>query len=257
MKWMKTLCLVVLTMCLTLVTGCKKTSVEETLSTVTLDRSYRNPFTNQVEDAGGESAYVTGQAMVEGATYEQALLEQTTNGNYFLTFRMGLIDFSSQYLIQYYDGKKFQDATAFVAGTGSSENGTTYNVCCYLPKEDTVLRISMFVNPMGRNVIFFLKPKSIVGGNHTDFIPQYVSEGAKCDVEVKNFESVSTTNNEVVRSTTNSTSGLILSTQPHTNKKHGGNTLHYVISGLILVGTILALVIKGKGDEDDEDDDDE
>lgn len=255
MKWVKKISVLVLVITMGFVCGCSKSKHEETLSTVALDRSYRNPLTGEVEDAGGEAAYATGQGMVEGATFEEALLEKTSEDHYYLTFRMGLIDFSSKYYIQYYDGKKFQDATAFVVDTGTSENGTTYTICCSVPNEKTVLRISMFVDPMGRDVIFFLRPKSIIGGNHTDFIPQYVSENAKCDVKVKDLDDLKVEKVKV-QMKGNEPKGLILSTDTCMNESKQSGKIHFVIGGVLLVVIVGLIVLTGRneGDEDEEDD---
>ncbi len=243
--------------CVLLLGGCKK-DYEETLSTVTLQRSYRNPITQKIEDAGGENGEVTGQAMVEGTVFDEALLEHTSKGNYYLTFRMGLIDFSSKYIVQYYDGKKFVDATAFVASKGKNDKGTTYAICCKVPKEDTVLRVSMFVEPMGRDVIFFLKPEKIVGGNHTDFIPQYVSDGAKCDIEVKDFgtsEKTSVGSSAVV----SENKGLILSTDRNVQASSSSSHVHYIVGGVLFVFVLFVVLIHGKGKccDDDEEDEEE
>ena len=50
--------------------------------TCTINRSYSNPVTGKVEDAGGASSYATGQGMVEGCVYPTGLLELTDDGPY-------------------------------------------------------------------------------------------------------------------------------------------------------------------------------
>ena len=42
--------------------------------TCKLNRQYKHPVTGVIEDTGGESAFATGQGMVEGCTYDYALL---------------------------------------------------------------------------------------------------------------------------------------------------------------------------------------
>ena len=63
--------------------------------TCTINRSYSNPVTGKVEDAGGASSYATGQGMVEGCVYPTGLLELTDDGSYYLTIKMSLMDYTS------------------------------------------------------------------------------------------------------------------------------------------------------------------
>lgn len=58
---------------------------------------YRHPVTNKVEDAGGESSYATGQGMVESVLKTSGMLEQTDNGQCYLTIRVGLMDYTSDH----------------------------------------------------------------------------------------------------------------------------------------------------------------
>lgn len=66
-----------------------------TVYSCTINRSYSNPVTGEIEDAGGEASYTTGQGMVEGCVYGSGMLEVTDSGNYYLTVRLGLIDYTS------------------------------------------------------------------------------------------------------------------------------------------------------------------
>ena len=58
-------------------------------------RTYQHPVTGKVEDSGGSSSKATGQGMVEGAISSKGLLEVTDSGGYYLTFRISLVDYTS------------------------------------------------------------------------------------------------------------------------------------------------------------------
>ena len=148
----------------------------------TLERSYRNPFTGEVEDAGGEDGYATGQGMVESAAYPEALIEKMADGSCYMTFKMGLADFATNHYFEVGSGGGFSEAEAFIVGEGSDANGATFDVCVKMPSENAVIRGSMFVEPMGRDVVFFLKPGNLSAGNSTSFAPQYVTEDAEENV---------------------------------------------------------------------------
>ena len=55
---------------------------------------YRHPVTGEIEDSGGEASYATGQGMVDGAVYPTGILELTDSGEYYLTIRMSLMDYT-------------------------------------------------------------------------------------------------------------------------------------------------------------------
>ena len=58
---------------------------------------YAHPVTGEIEDSGGEASYATGQGMVEGAVYTTGILEVTDSGNYYLTIRLSLMDYTSNH----------------------------------------------------------------------------------------------------------------------------------------------------------------
>ena len=136
----------------------------------TVNRCYAHPVTGVIEDSGGESSYAIGQGMVEGCVYDTGMLEVTDGGAYYLTIRMSLMDFTS--------GHSFQVQTAGesgwtavselgITGNGSDSNGKTADVCMRVPSENCVVRGSMYVEPMGRDVIFYLYPSNFTEGNNT------------------------------------------------------------------------------------------
>ena len=51
-----------------------------TVYTCSVTPCYRHPVTGEIEDAGGESSYATGQGMVEGCIYTTGIMEVTDSG---------------------------------------------------------------------------------------------------------------------------------------------------------------------------------
>lgn len=88
--------LVVLLICLAAVGGKAYADKGELYSCV-IRRDYRHPVSGQIEDSGGEHAFEIGQGMVEGTVYSNGMLEVTSAGDLYLTFRMSLADFSGNY----------------------------------------------------------------------------------------------------------------------------------------------------------------
>ena len=63
-----------------------------TVYTCSVTPSYSNPVTGEIEDAGGEAGYATGQGMVQSVVYSTGILEVTDSGEYYLTVRLGMMD---------------------------------------------------------------------------------------------------------------------------------------------------------------------
>lgn len=51
-------------------------------------------------DSGGRASFATGQGMVEGCTSDFAVMEETDSGNFYLTIRMSLMDYTSGHSFQ-------------------------------------------------------------------------------------------------------------------------------------------------------------
>lgn len=165
----------ILTLMLTLVLGTGFSAVEVraesgTVYTCTITPCYAHPVTGVIEDSGGESSYTTGQGMVEGCIYTTGILEVTDSGNYYLTFRMSLMDYTSghSFLVQSVGDSQWYTPATGQTGSGTDSNGTTADVCVQVPSENSVVRISMYVQPMGRDVIFYLYPSNYSAGNTTN-----------------------------------------------------------------------------------------
>ncbi len=138
--------------------------------TCTINPCYAHPVTGQIEDSGGESSYATGQGMVEGAVYTTGILEMTDSGGYYLTIRMSLMDYTSghSFWVQNVGDSGWSSPAVGITGNGSDNNGSTADICIQVPSENCVVRGSMYVSPMGRDVVFYLYPSNYSSGNNTD-----------------------------------------------------------------------------------------
>lgn len=144
----------------------------------TINRSYGNPVTGEVEDSGGESSYATGQGMVESAVYSQGLMEVTDSGNYYLTLRLSLLDytFGHTFAVQNVGDSGWMDTATAVTANGSDGSGSTADVCMQVPSENCIVRISMYVSPMGRDAVFYVYPTNYSEGNSVGMNPYFVTE---------------------------------------------------------------------------------
>lgn len=138
-----------------------------TVYSCTINRCYAHPVTGVIEDAGGEAAFTTGQGMVEGTIYDIGILEETTDGQYYLTIRKSLEDYTTNlvFYVQNTGDSDWYSMDVATTATGSDNNGTTGDYRIQLPSPDAVIRGSMYVEPMGRDVVFYLYPSDYVEGN--------------------------------------------------------------------------------------------
>lgn len=155
-----------------------------TVYSCAINRCYAHPVTGVIEDSGGESSYATGQGMVEGCVYSNGILEVTDDGAYYLTIRMSLMDYTSGHSFQVQnvgDSGWSTPSEIGITGNGSDSNGTTADVCMRVPSENCVVRGSMYVEPMGRYVIFYLYPSNYSEGNNTDMNATMVTAASGTD----------------------------------------------------------------------------
>lgn len=155
-----------------------------TVYSCAINRCYAHPVTGVIEDSGGESSYATGQGMVEGCVYSNGILEVTDDGAYYLTIRMSLMDYTSGHSFQVQnvgDSGWSTPSEIGITGNGSDSNGTTADVCMRVPSENCVVRGSMYVEPMGRDVMFYLYPSNYSEGNNTDMNATMVTAASGTD----------------------------------------------------------------------------
>ena len=250
-------------------------------------RTYQHPVTGKVEDSGGSSSKATGQGMVEGAISSKGLLEVTDSGDYYLTFRISLVDYTSNlnFSVQKRGASGFQTQSVTQTATGKDNNGTTKDLRIKLPSQDSIIRCSMYVKPMGRNVIFYFYPGNYTTGNSVGMKALMVTTSNTNNTS--NTSNANNTNSTASQQTTtasqestakssddslNSAQGLSLSTEPKTSTKKKTSsekstgtwililTVSMTLSGLILLGVAAAIVYyyrknwdKWGGDQDEYD----
>lgn len=132
--------------------------------------SYQHPVTGSVEDSGGSSSYATGQGMVESVMGTSGMLEKTESGDCYLTVRMGLMDLTSghTFWVQKRGESGWKSVSAVVTQSGSDQNGKTSDFCFSVPDQDSIVKVSMYVEPMGRNVVFYASLDNLKKGQPTD-----------------------------------------------------------------------------------------
>ena len=148
--------------------------------TCKINPTYSHPVTGQVEDAGGSSSSTTGQGMVEGAIGSKGILEVTDSGEYYLTFQLGLMDYSSKqsFSVQNINDSGWNTVSATVTGNGSDSSGKTADMRIQVPSESCIVRCSMYVEPMERNVIFYFYPSDYTVGNNTKMTAGIVTQSS-------------------------------------------------------------------------------
>lgn len=180
-NFFKTLCGMVVMLALVAgITAIPAYAASNGIYTATATPHYRNPLTGKIEDSGGEDSEVLGQSMTESATYTKALVEVDSNGNTYITVRLKLMD-------------NIQNPTFMVDGSTTSaslmQEDYSANTADYRMKvasENSVIRCSMYVVPMGRDVIFFITVSNPNSGSG-DFVTS---------ISVNNNKSNNSSNNE-------------------------------------------------------------
>ena len=180
-----------LLVCGLLLLGKKQVFAESgSIYTCSITTSYTHPVTGVIEDSGGEASAATGQGMAESAVGTQGILEVTDSGKYYLTVRFSLMDYAYRHdiSVQNVGDSTWSSTSVTTTATGADGSGSTEDACIEVPSESCIMRCSMYVEPMGRNVIFYFYPGDYQSGNQTDFKTVNVmgtSEGSKKAQEIK------------------------------------------------------------------------
>lgn len=215
-------------------------------------RTYEHPVSGKVEDSGGSSSKATGQGMVEGVIASKGLLEVTDANEYYLTFRMSLIDQTSnyQFSVQKRGESSFQTQSVTQTASGKDKNGTTKDFRIKLPSQDSIIRCSMYVKPMGRNVSFYFYPGNYTEGNTVGMKAKIVTGETSTNQTSTQTQQTQSQSDESL----DDAQGLSLSTAPKTTKTQSSSseksvgtwifilTVSMTLSGLILLGVAAAIV---------------
>lgn len=182
-NFFKTLCSMVVMLALVAgITAIPAYAASNGIYTATATPHYRNPLTGKIEDSGGEDSEVLGQSMTESATDTKALVEVDSNGNTYITVRLKLMD-------------NIQNPTFKVDGSSVSaslmQEDYSANTADYRMKvasENSVIRCSMYVVPMGRDVIFFITVSNLNSGSG-DFVTSIAVNNNKSNNSSNNANS--------------------------------------------------------------------
>lgn len=142
---------------------------------VSRSTSYTNPLTGKTED-GGENIAL-GESMVSNIVESQLLVEQT-NGKYYITVGLGLASNVSNIRFKVMNSSGSMSSVSATKTGSSSANGDSVNhYRLQVSSLDLYISPIMYVNPMGRDVQFFIKPNissAIVGTGiySSQMIPQ-------------------------------------------------------------------------------------
>ena len=179
---------------------------------VSRSTSYTNPLTGKTED-GGENIAL-GESMVSNIVESQLLVEQT-NGKYYITVGLGLASNVSNVRFKVMTSSGSMSSVSATKTGSSSANGDTVNHY-RLQVSSLELYISpiMYVNPMGRDVQFFIKPNisSAIAGTgiyNSQMIPQEStstsSQNEKENKSTSNSSSQKETSTSIETTTTEET----------------------------------------------------
>ncbi len=257
--------------------GQRVSAAQGSVYTCNITRTYQHPVTGKIEDSAGGASKATGQGMVEGAVFSKGLLEVTSQNEYYLTFRMSLIDYTSDhsFSVQKRGESSWMKCSVVQTGTGKDNNGKTADLRIRLRDKDSIIRCSMYVQPMGRNVIFYFYPENFMQGNTSGMKAKIItttkSQATTASKTTTTAQEATTTSQSQTASTQTATSatisqsqqtqesvlnqaeGLSLSTQPKTNKKKEKTsnsiamqilvlTVSMTISGLILLSVAAVFI---------------
>ena len=134
--------------------------------------SYSNPVTGSIEDSAGQSNVALAESMVTGCTYPAALVEKDTAGNTFVTLRFKLADQmgAMAFWADNAGDGAFAEVEATQMQTSTVGDTAVADWRFQVPSETSNIRVSMYVNPMRRAVVYFVQLVDLAEGN-TDALP--------------------------------------------------------------------------------------
>lgn len=137
----------------------------------TTQPSYENPYNDVIEDSGGVRARALGESMVNSTVDKQAFFERDTDGHCFVTLRLHQGKEIGDVKFQSSKDDKGAFSEAIAAQTmQKNAKANTIDVRAQVSSQDAALRVSMYVEPMGRYVIYFVKLAQFEPGNAGGFV---------------------------------------------------------------------------------------
>ncbi len=126
---------------------------------------YEHPITGDIEDAGNNVAI--GQGMCENVLHERALIEEV-DGQLYACVRYNMAENIDN--VKFAVQSKGEEDFTMQAYQVLNEGDDTKDYRFKIPAKDAIIRTSLFVDAMGREVIFYFDFSDFVEGD-TDFIP--------------------------------------------------------------------------------------
>ncbi|MDO5785053.1 MAG: heme-binding Shp domain-containing protein [Eubacteriales bacterium] len=148
---------------------------------VTVTPSYTDPETGKIEDPGNNEAI--GQGMTQKLCGPQGLLEVDASGNMYLTVRYYLSQFVSDVSFEERNGGSYsvcsyQKMQTKAPVDGASNLDDKYGYTDYripIQSLNSVFRGKAYIEPMGRNVVYFFQASGPVAGSG-DFVTSIQTE---------------------------------------------------------------------------------
>lgn len=200
--------------------------------TANVSASYENPDTGAIEDAGGQSSKAMGQSMIQGIVQPNALVEKDGSGKSLITVRLYQASELGDVKVSYDDSHSGNYSAPELAKAVKEDAGANMNDYQFAaPGENATLRFNVHVNPMGRDVNFFIKLSDLVEGNTANFNQTINVDELKANAAAKaQSGQASSSNNNV------STSGA----------PDFGMIIVIVVVAVVVIGIIAAFVVRSR-----------
>lgn len=151
---------------------------------------YENPINGKIEDPGNNPGI--GEGMVSNVVNGLSLIEKDDNGKLYATVRYRLRSKIKNVKMWVYNSKTRSFSQVRVSEVKSG--GDTGDFRFEIPSTETLIRSSFYVEPMGRDVIFFVSFGKIQGGSG-DFKVFVKTSQPVSKTDVSNNRSVSNDSN--------------------------------------------------------------
>lgn len=201
---------------------------------------YAHPYTGVIEDSGGESSAVLGQSMTESALCPQALIEVDPDGNMYATIRLSLMDNieEPQFMVQADGYSEFYDVQADCMQENLDNNTSDFRFP--IDSENSIVRSTFYVVPMGRDVIFYIGFSNLTEGSG-DFVtsvevlpPTEEEPVTESPTEATESKTTALTAAETTATTETTTTSAVETTTVQTTKATETITENSEVKGIVM-----------------------
>jgi len=205
---------------------------------ITRETHYMHPVTGEVADGESSGNTVLGESMCDGIIEDEVLLE-TIGGRHFVSFGFSLASSISDVSFAVEEGDTFADVSVEKTGSSNSiknEEETSDHYRIEVASLDDLIKCNMYVEPMGREVTFFM---TLDASNAEEGTGYYLAEmraivQAEMDAEKEN-DSAENANDGTAYAADNGASGQTESSNV--------SPIYAVIIGAIVVVAVVAIVL--------------